>query len=239
MGGGEVNVQNPHPRPKRPIIAQSSRSTPADTIPPMFKGEKAFVMATGPSLDDDVIDHIYGLHGWRYIGISDCYRICPFLDFFYACDDRWWNIHYSSVMYWAGCENGYWCTEQQTQKKYTDLYRISGRSGDGWSTDPALIHYGSNSGYQITNCALHLGVTTMILLGFNMQMVANKKHFFGDHPQGLAQNSSYQSFASAFNMIKPAQYGVDVINATPQSALTAFPKMSLDEAIAFAEEKHG
>jgi len=196
-------------------------------------------MATGPSLDDAVIDRIYNLTGWRYIGISDCYRCCPFLDFFYACDQRWWTIHYKKVMEWGNSPNGYWCTEATTKQTYPDLHLINGRSGAGWSKAQNLIHYGSNSGYQITNVAYLLGIKTMILIGFNMMVVDKKKHFFGDHPKGLAQNSSYQSFAQQFNTIKLDSYDVDVINASQPTALKAFPQMSLEDAIEFADVKHG
>lgn len=191
-------------------------------------------MASGPGLSKEVVDRIYNESGWRYIGISDCYRVCPKVDFYYACDTRWWNVHYEKVKEWGGCENGYWCTEHSTKRKYTDLHCILGKGGNGWSQDPALIHYGSNSGFQILNIAYHLGIKHMVLVGFNMMVVDKKAHFFGDHPTGLSRNSSYHSFASQFVNIHPEKYGVTVINATQPTKLDAFPKMSLEDAIAAA-----
>jgi hypothetical protein len=210
-----------------------------DSIPRLFEGEKAFVMATGPSLDQDTVDRIYSASGYRYIGISDCYRICPFLDFFYACDNRWWGLHHDKVMDWGGSRNGYWCTESSTKQKYPELKLISGRGGVGWSNNQSLIHYGSNSGYQITNIAYLLGIKTMILVGFNMMIVDKQSHFFGDHPQGLSRNNSYHSFASQFTKINYKAAGVSVINTAHPTKLDHFPKLPLDEAIDWADEKHG
>jgi hypothetical protein len=225
LGRGKVVYAYPKPKPNVQLTAEP--------IPRLFEGEKAFVMATGPSLDQDVIDRIYSESGWRYIGISDCYRSCPFLDFFYACDTRWWNIHYQKVIDWGGCDNGYWCTETATKKSHPDLHWIMGSGGQGWSNDPNKIHYGSNSGFQITNIAFLLGIKYMVLVGFNMMVVNDRKHFFGDHPKGLTQNGSYQSFASQFNHIKPPP-DVKVINATSPTKLSCFTKMRLDDAISNA-----
>jgi hypothetical protein len=233
LGRGKVIHATPvKPQP----VDKTKPPDKSSPIPKLFEGEKAFVMATGPSLTQDVIDQIYKESGWRYIGISDCYRICPFLDFHYACDNKWWEIHYSKILEWDGCENGYWCTEKHTKAKFNKLHWVLGTGGKGWSDNPAKIHYGSNSGFQITNIAYLLGIKYMVLLGFNMMVMGDKKepmrHFFGDHPQGLSRNSSYQSFAAQFEFIKTN--GVRVVNATEPSRLKAFPKMSLKDAIAAA-----
>jgi len=190
-------------------------------------------MATGPSLDEETINRIYSESGWRYIGISDCYRICPYVDFFYACDTRWWNIHYEKVKEWGQCENGFWGTEQETKKRYPDIHWIMGSGGVGWSGTQDKIHYGSNSGFQITNIAYLLGIKYMVLVGFNMTLVDNKSHFFGDHPKGLARNTSYHSFATQFDKIKVPP-DMKVINSTNPTKLTAFPTMNLEDAISNA-----
>lgn len=226
LGRGKV-IGQPQPGP----VARKNLT--AEPIPRIFEGEKAFVMATGPSLNQEVVDRIYGLDGWRYIGISDCYRICPYLDLFYACDTRWWNLHYEKVIEWGGSRNGYWCTEQATKKVYPDLHWITGSGGAGWSDNQNKIHYGSNSGYQITNIAYLLGIKYMVLVGFNMMIVEKQSHFFGDHPKGLSRNTSYHSFASQFDKIKVPP-DMKVINATTPTRLNAFPKMSLEDAISAA-----
>lgn len=227
------------PRVKTGVPKKRNVNVAFDSIPRLFEGEKAFVIATGPQFNQETVDRIYDTDGYRFIGISDCYRLCPFVDFFYACDTRWWNVHYDKVMEWDGSRNGYWCTETASKAKWQDLKLITGSSGNGWSDKQDKIHYGSNSGFQITNIAYLLGIKTMILIGFNMMVVNKKSHFFGDHPEGLSRNSSYQSFASQFKTINYKQAGVTVINTANPTKLDHFPKLPLDEAIAWADENHG
>lgn len=178
-----------------------------------------------------MVARCYEARGFRYFGISDCYRIVPWVDFYYACDHRWWDIHYSKVMEWGGSRNGYWCTEHRTKQARPDLHWIKGSGKGGISTDPSLIHYGGNSGFQLINCASLAGIRTMILVGYNMMVVDKQQHFFGPHPQGLSRSTSYQGFARAFESIDPHKHGLTIINATQPTALKAFPQMSLDDAI--------
>ena len=58
-----------------------------------------------------------------------------------------------------------------------------------------------------------------------------KKHFFGDHPEGLNVNSPFKGFIKAFHTIDPNQYGIEIMNATEQSALTCFPKANLKDVL--------
>jgi hypothetical protein len=65
-----------------------------------------------------------------------------------------------------------------------------------------------------------------------MQPVKGKKHFFGDHPDGLNRGGGYTGFVKNYESIKPKALDIEIINATPNSALHCFPKMSLEEALA-------
>lgn len=60
---------------------------------------------------------------------------------------------------------------------------------------------------------------------------SGKAHFFGDHPENIGNANRYAEFANNFNTIKPADYGIEIINCTRDTALTAFPRMDLDDAI--------
>lgn len=68
------------------------------------------------------------------------------------------------------------------------------------------------------------GAATIVLLGYDMS-AKNGHHFFGSHPQGLT-NGNYESFVTRFDQLAKdlRREGVEVINATPDSALTQFKK---------------
>lgn len=217
---------------------KTKRKHGGEEIPRLFEGEAAFVYATGPSLTEEVLERAHSVDGWRHIAISDYYRTGYPCDFYYACDHRWWNIHYEAVKEWNGCENGLWCTEPRTKAAYRDLHLIAGCGKEGWSTQQDLIHYGGNSGYQILNIAFLLGIKYMVLLGFNMSRApipgktkGAAAHFFGEHPQGLGRTGGYKNFEHRFHTIKPEKHGVTVINATRNTALKAFPRMRLRDAV--------
>jgi len=167
--------------------------------------------------------------------VQDAYRIMPWADVLYGCDARWWDAH-------AGCmgfSGDKWSTHSrdgcaddkyETAEKY-GLRLVKGEPGAGFSTNPSVIHYGDNSGFQAVNLAILLGSTYIVLVGFDMRHISGKSHFFGDHPKGLFQRAEYESFAKKFDKA-PAPDGVTIINATPGSALKCYPIWTLNQAIA-------
>ncbi len=98
------------------------------------------------------------------------------------------------------------------------------------STDPDVIHQGSNSGYQAINLAYNHGATRIILLGYDM-MLGNKAHWFGDHPNKV--RSSYPAFIRFYSDMAPQakQLGLEIINCTRKTALHCFERKSLDSAL--------
>ena len=75
------------------------------------------------------------------------------------------------------------------------------------------------------------GARRVLLLGFDMRVVGDQRHFFGDHPKPLIQASPYDLFIKAFTVIADdaKRLGVEIINCTPGSALTQFPILPLDD----------
>jgi len=68
-----------------------------------------------------------------------------------------------------------------------------------------------------------------VLVGFDMRQVGGRAHFFGDHPEGLRNNTDFRGFITAF---RQAQAPVPIVNATPGSALDCYPMVTLEEALA-------
>jgi hypothetical protein len=112
-------------------------------------------------------------------------------------------------------------------------------NGTGLSLEPEYLVTGSHSGYQALNLAVLAGAKTVILLGFDAREPDTGKpsHWFGDHPvkEAVEAFAKYRSaFSRAAGEIKKA--GVTVLNATPGSAITTFPKVSLEDALAWRSE---
>lgn len=101
------------------------------------------------------------------------------------------------------------------------------------NTAPGRICGGNNSGFQAINLAYHFGARRIILLGYDMQFTGGKTHWHGDHPKGLANPSEFSRFLQHFPALAAGckQAGVEVINCTRQTALEAFPRADLHEAL--------
>lgn len=169
---------------------------------------------------------------------QDAHRLMPWADKLYGCDAKWWNA-YNGVPGFAGEK---WSThglgnsgndKTEVAEKY-GINLVYGTQADhaGFSFDPGLIHYGNNSGFQAINLALLLGATYVVLVGYNMQCVDNRVHFFGDHPKPLFNKRDLEEWVPLLRTAaEQLPDGVTIINATPDSAIDCFPQMSLKAAI--------
>lgn len=116
---------------------------------------------------------------------------------------------------------------------------IGGGVKPGLSDDPAALVTGRNGGYQVVNLCVLAGARRIVLVAYDMRFddqghshnVLNHEH--GHHPDRNAP-SDFVGYAKNFRtMVAPlAELGVEVLNATPGSALDAFPKVSLERALA-------
>lgn len=193
------------------------------------------VAASGPSLNEATAR---ACSGFPVLAVNDAWRLFPSAEVLYACDGSWWDVHGGVPAFngerWSSQGDRAHNDKRVVAERY-GLQLVRGRDEEGFSTDPDVIHYGDNSGFQGVNLALHfMGWRgRVVLVGFDMRMVDGSRHFFGEHPQGLRQTGpGYsiwpQKFARAAALL-PA--GIEIVNATPGSALTCFPMMKLEEAI--------
>jgi len=195
------------------------------------------VAASGPSLTDDVARKCRKARWfgpYRIVCVSDAYRRFVNADILYSCDAEWWNVHDGAPDFkgekWSSHDPkpGSGNDKRQAAERW-GLNLVLGKHGLGFSTNPEVIHYGHNSGFQAVNVAILKGATKVVLVGFDMREVDGRRHFFGDHPAGLRNHGNYQNFIKAFENACPTP--VPIINATPGSALTCFPMMPLEEAL--------
>ncbi len=96
------------------------------------------------------------------------------------------------------------------------------------------IGWGGNSGFHALNLAIQFGAKKIVLVGFDMQ-ITKGVHWHGKHPAGLTNPT--QSSVDKWRVRLDAQapvleaLGIMVLIGSPGSALTAFRKLPLKEAI--------
>ena len=161
------------------------------------------------------------------------YQLAPWARALYACDAPWWLQHYDEVArIFSGALWTQHCDEISKSQVQPGLRALQSIAKPGLSTDPQVLHQGSNSGYQAINLAYHYGAREVILLGYDMGLADDgKRHFFGDHPKGLQVASDYQMMAAAFNKMHPDRYGLTIKNCSRRSALTCFDREDLNATI--------
>lgn len=169
----------------------------------------------------------------RFIAVNESWKLCPWADVLYACDGFWWTRQ-RGVPEFQGLKL---CQDASAVAQYRDLHKIDipeGNSKKIFVEKPGVIGSGGNSGFQTLNIAVQFGAMRILLVGFDMHQ-ANGIHWHGPHAKGLnnPQDSNFirwrENFLSVAKQIR--DLGVEVINCNPDSALTAFPKMMVDEVM--------
>lgn len=197
------------------------------------------VAGSGPSLTPEVADLC---RGFPVIAVNDAWRQLPFADVLYACDAEWWRHHRGCPEFagerWSLHGNAMHNDKGAVAEQF-GLSLVKGTDGEGFSFDPAVIHYGEMGGFQAVNMAGHrLGWKgRIVLVGFEMTAVEGHRHFFGEHPKGLratriGRGGAYERGIACFERAaKTLPTGIEIVNCTPASALRAFRMMDLRDAL--------
>jgi hypothetical protein len=196
-------------------------------VPPICPGGVAVCLGGGPSLTADDVAYCRGKA--TVIAVNDSWRLAPWADALMASDAAWWNF-YRGVPDFAGLK---FCLEPQAAK-FPGVTVLRNTGDAGLEHDPTGLRNGRNSGAAAINLAVHFGAKRVVLLGYDMAAkTEGKSHWFGNHPKGLRGNSPYPLFRAMIGtMVLPlAHAGVQVINASRETALDCFPRLPLTEAL--------
>jgi hypothetical protein len=206
------------------------------TVPRLFPGSTVVCLGSGPSLRAEDVDACRGRA--VVIAVNDTYKLAPWADVMYACDNKWWG--WADKNYKGNHPKFHECEAHRNGQKYTlkpypgvQLLRHTG--GYGLDLDPSAVRTGFNSGYQAINLAVHLGASRIVLLGYDMRVDQKRRsrdHFFGQHPDHTVPPVA--ACLTAFKtLVKPlAEVGVEIVNCTSGSALVSFPMRPLAEVFA-------
>ena len=178
------------------------------------------------------------VRGYNTIVINDSYRLAPWAKVLYACDLKWWDQHHDDVKR-KGFAGDKWAWESNRDNvekvKAHGLKTVSIAGEAGLSREPYKVYSGGNSGYQAINLAYHFGAKRILLLGYDMQAIDGKKHWFGDHPKELVNTDekTYITWRNNYKILaKELEIeGVEVINCSRQTALTCFTRTSIEAAL--------
>lgn len=162
--------------------------------------------------------------------INETWRLAPWADALYACDERWWRLRGPSKQEFAGA-------------RYIGFGTSPGCSPCGVKSGDNSLRWcgyrlgaGANSGFQAVNLAAVSGARRIVLTGFDLSL-KDGTHWHGDHTGPELSNPDARMLAGSARILdeKHAEFtkkGVEVVNASRVSALKRYPRMSISEALA-------
>lgn len=152
----------------------------------------------------------------------------------YFADSRWWAWHRErpELKAFAGEIASIESSGAEVTEERVHLLRQWGPTQV--SADPEALGTGQNSGFQALNLALLAGALKVILLGYDMRYDGGRSHWHEGHPIKTGEDSyrQYSRFFSEFLTALAGPFaGARIINATPGSLISCFPRASLTEAL--------
>ena len=221
---------------------------------PGWAGETVAILGGGPSLTAEQVETVRQAcqaGRCKVIAVNDAYLWAPWADVLHAADSGWHRDHAAGIAKPAigltaeqvrerfEAFAGVRCSIQNSGANITDerVHIVRNlthpKHGNALSDDPRFLATGRNSAYQALNLAILAGVKTIILLGIDGKPAADgRTHWSGGHRRPTPE-AAYQEYRRAWSEAAPAikAAGVRVINATPGSAVNAFEKMALEDAL--------
>jgi hypothetical protein len=196
-----------------------------------WRGECVAIIGAGPSAKAIDVDMLRGrIHA---IAINESYRLAPWADIVYSCDLAWWRLH-KGLEEFAGLKLTHDLIACRTYPALKHIKIENVGSDDILTDQPSYVGAGGNSGFQAMNLAIQFGATGILLVGIDCNL-EHGPHWHGRHPYQMNNPapSNVKRWRAAFDSVasKLHALGIDVVNCSPISALTNYPKMTVPEAL--------
>lgn len=218
------------------------------SIPRDWDGETCFILGGGLSLKSVDVSVLRGrrtiaINNAGLAGSSPC---APWADVHFWHDDRWfrqWVVNDKRRLTNTGhaCRvtvqlPGDSCTADLAARsavveaaRELNVETVEREKDKPFSTYPTRLA-GVHSGDRAINLAALKGAARIVLLGFDMKPTGQ---WHGEHEKpSRSENYATRFMPALRRMSAPlCAYGVEVLNATEDSALDCFPKISLKDVL--------
>lgn len=206
--------------------------------PQDFAGKTVVVIGSGKSLTAEDVRYCRGKA--KAIAVNDNFKMAPWADVIYGADSAWWRSRLKHLdgldglrvgLVWDGESKRYhlgW--DDDVLLECVNGLGDSGEYGVERNFD-GYIRNGKNSGYQAVQLAVAMGANRILLLGFDMRA----GRWFGEYPNGVNKNGNHADWIERFEVLERCgaleEMGVEIINCTPDSAMTCFEQKKLRDVI--------
>jgi len=179
------------------------------------------IIATGPSLQ------CKDVRALRPAGITVAVNCgvfyAPWAEYLFATDAVWWRYYTSKINWYQGHR-----VSRSFRGPHVEQWR-----NKNWPRT------GGNSGHMAIQYSVDQGAKHIALLGFDQARTGGKSHCHADHPlktlEGARTNMANANGVGAWPrlMDKTAvdlqRRGVEVVNLSRQTALTCFPRLTVEQ----------
>lgn len=164
----------------------------------------------------------------------------PWADVLFFTDSGWFESHRAIVENWPGLVVSF---SRAAKRECPDkIKRVQGETRNKFLRYGApSIRQGRNSGQSAISLAIAFGAKTIVLLGFDMQVVGDRTHEHDDYNRPTHPVVFSDEFLPAFKdwNQQALDFGVTILNATVGSALKEFPFIKLHEFLEMRKAPEG
>ena len=167
------------------------------------------------------------------IAVNNSYQLAPWSISCWFGDVKWWDWHKGFLESWPNllatcCQNSR--VQKEAHQLGLDIHSFQRENRTkGLTYSKGMVCWNGSSGASAINYAYHLGFRKVALVGFDMRRIEGRKNFHQDHQE--KDHSPFPRHLSCFPIIakEAPALGLEIINATPDSAIKAFPYVPLEE----------
>lgn len=176
------------------------------------------------------------MRGRRSIAINSSAVLAPWASVLFFTDSSWYEPRRQLVANWDGLVISMLRTAKREMPDKVKRVQAEGdpQALPGFSRGPHVIQQGRSSGHTAVSLLIALGATRVVLLDYDMRIVADREHCHDEYKGSAGDSEIYQrEFAPGFAGWDEAAraVGVEVINATEGSALKEFRFVSLNDIL--------
>ena len=173
------------------------------------------------------------IHNKHVIGVNAAYLLGDWIDIIFFGDKGFYLSHARGLAGHSAMKVS--CNPYLNNINWVKFVQRDNTKVRGLTDNPKKVSWNYNSGAAAINLAVHLGAKKIVLLGFDMKLQNNNQHW-----HNVYNTSNKKRFHLPFerhlrgfpNIAKDAEkLGVEILNASPDSAITVFKKVNVKDLV--------
>jgi hypothetical protein len=203
--------------------------------PRLFEGESVFVLGNGPSLRETRLE---GLRARRTVAVNSAALLAPWAQVVFFGDARWWWLNRGWAAGLPGLKvtlSRFWVDADGVRREepVTDVpgvYVMRQKGMNGLCMAPDALTWNLSSGGSAIDLAVHLGARRVVLVGFDMRCGEDGRRNAVPNANKCSCKWESMNVEGMWRRMAEAAMdrGVEIVNATPGSALRTFPMVDLE-----------